>query len=159
MPTLSDLWRVRGSIPVPNQADDAGLMSRVADILEQAGVTVTEEDRNLVRFHVRSLPVRNRRFASLTALERGEVRRDGIGGLRVLRYDWLMLSPVLESLFANAALTTGLSWLLSDFHWPSGVAAHLVLILPTVAFVGGLFYVRAGRGKQVRADLRRAFET
>ena len=159
MAALSDLWRARGSIPVPNHADDAGLMSRVADILEQAGVIVTEEDQNFVRFHVRTLPVRNRRFAWLTALDRGEVRREGIRGLRVLRYDWLMLTPILESLFANAALTSGLSWLLSDFHWPSEVATRLVLILPTVAFVGGFLFARSGRGKRVRADLRRAFET
>jgi hypothetical protein len=89
MEEWSALWRVRGSLAVPVEADDGGLVSRIGDVFNAAGPDVAEERDDYLlltapKYFVR-LPVRGAEF-----------RREGIRGWRFIRYDLPILHDFPE---------------------------------------------------------------
>jgi hypothetical protein len=147
MASVSDLWRVRGALRVPGEADDEGLLGRVADVYVQHGADIEDERNDRITFarpkYIVRLPVSG-----------GEIRREGIRGLRVLRYDL----PVLHNLPAlvvhvpvvSGAIGSALVWLgAPPIAYLSAGLAMLLLY--------GMHY----RAVRTTADqfLRRAFAT
>lgn len=151
MEALSALWRIRGSIRVPLEADDEGLLSRIADILEQQGATAVEErhDRMLFIHDAGILRRLGPRFPWL--FDRMEVTRYGTRGWRSLLYD----RSVPQLLAAEAVFTgTFIAGLLTK--WGGLTIALPVTVVICLAWYGFTWWnVRNGT---VRL-LRRAFET
>jgi hypothetical protein len=147
MEWLSILWRVRGSVPVPHEADDDGLLGRVADVFAQYGAEIAEERHDGIFFS------RPRYFVPLP-LDGGEVRREGMSGRRILRYDLPLLQQlpnvVLHGVVLGGIVGRMLVWLgAPPFAYASAGLAMLLL------------YEAGHRRSRASADefLRRAFET
>jgi hypothetical protein len=145
------LWRIRGSIKVPLEADDEGLLSRVAHILEQQGATAVEERHDWMLFiHREGMWGRLApRFPWL--FDRMEVSRYGIRGWRTLLYD----RSVPQLLAAEAVFTgTFVAGLLTK--WGGLTIALPATVLICLAWYGFTWWnVR----KATLKLLRRAFET
>jgi hypothetical protein len=128
-------------------ADDEGLVSRVADVFTQHGLEVAEERHDLIRF-------RRPSFYIPLPIDGGEVRREGIQGLRRLRYDLPLLQELPLFLIYGIWLSTPIGGLLIWMGLPPfGYASALLGIL--------LFYAlrRGTRRKAADIFLRRAFKT
>jgi hypothetical protein len=81
------LWRIRGTVPVPPEADDPAIISRVGDNLEAMGRVIEEETCDRVRFSEAYGDKAPGEVDELTVFEEGEVRRQEVHGKEVLRYD------------------------------------------------------------------------
>jgi hypothetical protein len=155
---LSNLWRVRGAIPVPNDADDPGLLSRIAHILEQSGATIVEEGPDILRYRFGGPSSTWRILRWLTIPELNEIRRDGIRGLRVLRYELVVLDALLGSLVAGPALAYWLWGLLGTPAVPDPIGAYWIWLLPAAGILIDAGWRRRSAGPRIRAILRGGFE-
>ena len=161
MKGLSSLWCVRGSVPVPVDADDDGLLSRLAGVLEDGGYPIADGGPNRIVFRqtkwltARPWWLRDDTGPDQTGpFDPGEIRRQGMKGRRVLRYD-LNLVPEMPSIVSQAlAAITLFGWSLPGVM---GMPSTIVTTGAAVAIIYGLGYFR--RGRSLGKALDRAFET
>ncbi len=146
MDDLSVLWRVRGSMPVPVESDDGGLMSRVADVFA-GGRDVVEERDDYIRIEASEYFVR-------LPIGGAEFQRQGIRGWRFIRYDLPMLQSlpriVLDGILFGGLVGRALVWAgVPPYAYASTLVAMLLL-----------YWIHyAGTRRSVPDGLRRAFAT
>lgn len=150
MAGISFLWRVAGSVPIPREADDRGLVSRVADVFEQANWKVLEDTETEVRFG--GFFSRFRRFAARPRFltDAGLVRREFNEKGRSLRYELRTLHLV------PAALAESELWrrVILDF-WGLAVDPRLFIVVTPCIYLLHHWGLR----RSIPRILKRAFET
>ncbi len=146
MSDLSALWWVRGCVPIPAEANDAGLLSRVADIFEQADAEIIEEQEDRILFQGPYQWHHGYPVGRVGIVDGGQVRRDGAMLHYQLRTLYLTLQAlILTPLFALLLCAVG-------FH-PAFVLAIMLGAL-LFNYAAPLVIVRLSVGP----FLRRAFE-
>lgn len=134
----SGLWRVRGSLTVPVEADDGGLVSRIGDVFNASGPDVEEESEEHLLFRppdrLPFLPIRGAEF-----------RREGIRGWRFIRYDLPVLqylpNSVIEGFLVGGIIGQLLVWAgITPYAYASTLVATALLYW--------LNYVRTRRSAQ-----------
>lgn len=151
MARLSSLWRLRSAIQVLVEADDPGLMSRVADIFEQHGYNLVEESQENLRFASRGGMLSHFAARFPWLFDRIEIRRYGTRGWRSLHVDQSAPQLLIVQAVAGGTTITGL---VAD--WGSFTIAYPLTIAACILFY---FWVRHGLLKQTRALVDRAFAT
>ena len=155
------MWRIQGSVPVPVQADDTGLLSRLVGICEDAGHKVSEVRADRIVFEQPRWLVRlpwwlkdDRDPEEIGLFEAGEIRRRGIKGRRALHYD-LSLVPAIPHFAGHAVAANGLL----GFTLPGmvGLSSTIVTAAVTTAIIYALNHFR-WRAKIVEL-FDQAFET
>lgn len=155
MVELTRLWRLRGAIPVPVEADDPGLMSRVAHVFEEVGVEVVEEYPDGLRYRAGWLPGSRPGWRWTPAMQRGSIDRDTEEGRPVIRYDQISFTPLIPALLFTYLLLD----VLRDYFgyaWPAGLPGYLLLVLAFIAF---FILFRAQLRSSIPDFVRRAFAT
>ena len=160
MGALINLWRVRGSAPIPISADDDGLLSRLAGVLEDGGHKIADEGPNRLVFEQpRWLLARPWWLADETGpdevgpFDPGEIRRHGMKGRRVLRYDVSLIPELPLLTFEGVTSSAMFAWVLPEIVGiPSTVAASAAAIAAFFA----LRQVQWRRG--IHTSFERAFE-
>gem|GEM_PF-7054954 len=147
MEEWSALWRVRGSLAVPVEADDGGLVSRIGDVFTGTGDDVAEERDDYLLFtapkYFVPLPVRGAEF-----------RREGIRGWRFIRYDLPLLHELPELVTRGFAIGALIGQLLV---WAGVPPYAYASTLVATALLYWTNYV--GTRRSARDGLRRAFLT
>jgi hypothetical protein len=145
MEELSALWRVRGSLAVPVESDDGGLVSRMGDVFIGADTDLIEERDDYLLFDAPKYFLR-------LPIQGAEFRREGIKGWRFIRYDYpvIQMLPgiVLHGIVFGGLLGQALVW--------AGLPPYAYL---TALLMMLLLYWMNHRGTHmsVKAGLRRAF--
>lgn len=143
----SALWRVRGSLAVPVEADDGGLVSRIGDVFTRTGDDVAEERDDYLLFaapkNLVPLPVRGAEF-----------RREGIRGWRFIRYDLPVLHELPDLVLRGFAIGTLIGYALD---WAGVPPYAYASTLVATAFLYWTNYL--GTRRFAHDGLRRAFLT
>lgn len=157
---LNSLWRIRGAAPIPASADDDGLLSRLAGVLEDGGHKIADDGPDWIVFEQpRWLLARPWWLADETGpgevgpFDPGEIRRHGVKGRRVLRYDFSLIPELPMLAFEGVSSSALFAWILPEIVGiPSTVAASAAAIIAFYAL--RQFQWRKG----IHQSFERAFE-
>ena len=161
MGALASLWRIKGSVPVPSEADDNGLISRLVGIFEDFNYNVASyRDDGIVftqPWWFASRPwwlMDDKDPHEIGPFDASEIKRKGIKGRRVLHYEFSLVEDIPVLAFEGVSANAMFAWILPEIV---GIPSTVLAGAAATAMLFVIHHFRLRRG--VQKAFERAFET